>query len=135
MARIGSLGDIVFQVSDGQILTWQSFSTNSSARWALHELSRGIPAAEFIAPGQTTKDLTVQAHVQLGILPGRLRRQLLDMLHQGKAAYLMIGDGPGSDNPYYLDGFTETERVWDVDGTAIVSDFSLKLAEYRENLD
>ena len=52
MAVIGTLGDVVFEVSDKVARTFDEMVHTAVGRWAVHEVMNGKPRAEFLGPGQ-----------------------------------------------------------------------------------
>ena len=63
--RIGSLGDIVFEVSDSVIRTFSEFQRTTSGRWATHEVMGSAPVGEFISPGLDEITLPIKLNVLL----------------------------------------------------------------------
>lgn len=108
---IGTLGkNIVFEVSDDVVLTFQNMTREVSGRWAVHEVAGTKPKAEFLGPGNQTVTLPITLSASLGVRPRAILEAVEGMVESGVAEYLIIGTAPVGKNPFRLTGSSET---WD----------------------
>lgn len=108
---IGTLGkNIIFEVSDKQVMTFMELSREISGRWAVHDVMGAKPKAEFLGPGLQTASLTISLSAALGVKPRTVLAAVEAMVEAGTAEYLVLGASPVGSNPFRLTGASET---WD----------------------
>lgn len=128
---VGTLGKkIVFEVSDGRVLAFSNFKRNLAGRWAGHEALGSKPRSEFL--GADTQKITLDIYLSggLGVSPRQVLAAVTDMVENGTAEYLIIGDKPVSDNPFRV---TAASEAWDIvynRGELAQATVSLTLEEY-----
>ena len=88
--RVGSLGDIVFEVSSKRIFTPQTFSMSRDARYEDHEVHGAFPRSEFLAPGLGTASLTMVLRRDLGVEPAEEAERLEEKLINGEVLRLVV---------------------------------------------
>lgn len=91
MAVIGTLGDIVFSVSRGQVKTFDGFKWDSSAQYATHNRHLMQPLLEFTGTDLDTITFSVVFSVFLGVNPMGEITKLLNAERAGKVMRLVIG--------------------------------------------
>ena len=64
---IGSLGGIVFQVSDSAVLTFKGMTREVSSRWVEHEVMGVKPKKEFLGAGNQKINLPITLSAALGV--------------------------------------------------------------------
>lgn len=100
---IGTLGDIVFEVSGETVRTFVEMVHTAAGRWAIHEVMNGKPRAEFLGPGQNEVSLTIRLSSTLGINPREEYEKIGTMVFQGKHAPFMLGTKPIGNGEWYIE--------------------------------
>ena len=105
---IGSLGSIVFEVSDKKVLTPGGITKSAGSNWTTHQLIGGVSKTEFSGAKLQSLSLTIQLSSRLGVRP----RKMLDKLEEmasGRAVYpLIIGGKPVGKHYWRLTSLSET---------------------------
>lgn len=128
---IGSLGtNIVFEVSDKQVLTFQNLTRTVSGRWTTHETMGAKPKAEFLGADTQGVSLTITLSAALGVRPRTMLETIETMVESGTAEYLILGTAAVGSNPFRLMSASET---WDCvynGGQLAKATVTLTLEEY-----
>lgn len=130
MAKIGSYGDIVFEVSPKKVQTFNDFQRSSSSRWNEHEIIQKKPKSEFNGPGLEEISLTIKLSAFLGVNPSNQLEKLRKMNYTGKVASFILGGRPISQNYWSIQRMDESNHVFDNKGNILSVDVSLNLKEY-----
>lgn len=88
--RIGSLGDVIFEVASGRVFTPQAFSMSREARFEDHVVQGSFARSEFLAPGLATGSLAITLRKELGCEPFEEVERLENMSVQGTVLRLII---------------------------------------------
>ena len=127
---IGTLGDIVFEVSDQTVRTLKNLKGEAGSDWGSHDVVHGKPRSEWIGPKNRTYSFDMQLRAQDGVPPRRTLTQLQKMAEGASAYYFVLGGQPMADNPFKV---LTASDAWDVvfqDGKLIACTVSVKLEEY-----
>jgi phage protein U len=130
MAKIGSFGTVVFEVSPKRILTFDELKRKSGSRWEEHEVIGGKPIPEFI--GQTLDEITlpILLRASAGVDPKVELDKLRDFKNNGRTSFLIIGGSSVSTSQWYLEDMSEVHKVYDGKGRLITAEVELVLKEY-----
>jgi phage protein U len=130
MAKIGSFGTVVFEVSPNRILTFDGLKRKSGSRWEEHEVIGEKPVPEFI--GQTLDEITlpILLRASAGVDPKAELDKLRDFKDNGRTSFLIIGGSSVSTSQWYLFDMSETHKVYDGKGRLITAEVELILKEY-----
>ena len=130
--RVGAFGDIVFEVSDHVIRTFQEVQRTNPGRWAVHEVMGSKPISEFIGPG--LDEITLPIHLNELFLGGNdiedEVERIRELVKNGTPSTLVIADRVIG--KFYLESLDETHKHFGGKGESRVADLSLKLKEYIE---
>lgn len=130
MAVIGSFGEIVFEVSDKKIQTYDDFQRTNSPRWQEHAIIGQKPILEFEGPGVDTISFTVVLRAELGVNPEEQLVKLRKFARWGKKALFIRGNQPISTNYWVIDSLVEKHRNIDKLGNVLTIEVDLNLKEY-----
>lgn len=130
MAKIGSYGEIVFEVSRKKVQTFYDYQSSVSSRWNEHEIIQKKPKSEFVGPGLEEISFSVKFSASLGVNPTKQLEKLRAMVNSGKVAAIILGGKPISQNYYSLQRFDESNHVIDNKGRLLAVDVTLNLKEY-----
>ena len=129
---IGSLGDVVFEVSSEKVQTFRDYQIQRSANFSEHAIHGRKALLEFTGLAPASVSLNIRLDAGLGIIP----KDELDYLHfvlKSHYAVLLILDGePQGDGLWVLESIDEKHEIIDNFGTSIIIEVSLKLKEYIE---
>lgn len=107
---IGTLGPIVFEVSDKKILTFDGMTRDVSGRWVEHEVMGVKPKPEFLGAGNQKITLPITLSADLGVRPRKMLELVESMVESGDAEYLIINCKPVGRHPFRL---TTSSETWD----------------------
>lgn len=128
---IGSLGrNIIFEVSDETVLTFQGMTREIAGRWAKHEALGTKPKAEFLGPDSQKVSLPITLSATLGVKPRAVLEAVEAMVESGRAEYLIIGNKPVGRRPFALTASSETWGVVYNGGELAKANLTISLEEY-----
>jgi phage protein U len=130
MSKIGSFGEIVFEVSPKKTQTFNDFERSGSARWNDHEIIGQKPKSEFSGPGLEEISYVILLKVELGIDPIKQIEKLRKMRDTGKVAPLIIGGKPVSQNYWSIQQLRESHKTVDSKGNILIAEVNVSLKEY-----
>ena len=129
---IGSLGDVVFEVSSEKVQTFRDYQIQRSAKFSEHTIHGRKALLEFTGLAPASVSLNIRLDAGLGSIP----KDELDYLHfvlKSHYAVTLILDGePQGDGLWVLESIDEKHEIIDNFGTSIAVEVSLKLKEYIE---
>lgn len=132
MAMVGSLGEVVFGVSDSFIRTISDYSRKTSVRTATHDIIGQKPLTEFIGPSCDSISFTIKLSAFRGVNPKEEAQKLRDMAEAGKAVTFVMGGSPVTQNKWLIESVDEDANFYDRSGNIISSDVKLSMREYAE---
>jgi phage protein U len=91
MAKIGSFGDIVFEVSDKTVKTFDGMSWKVSASYATHDRHLREDLLEFLGPEPGSVSFDMNFSALLGATPLVEIERLQKMAREGITGRLVIG--------------------------------------------
>jgi phage protein U len=119
---------IVFQVSDSLVRTWQEAKRDGEARWMEHEVFEGKPVSEFIGPGLDSIELSVRLDLSLGLVPRDELRKMRKFRDNGYVSQFTIGGGYVGQ--YKIKTLAEQWNRWSKQGVLMTAVATLSLGEY-----
>lgn len=132
MAKIGSFGDVVFEVSHEKTLTFSDFERTNSARWQEHPIYGRKPILEFEGPSADTISFTILLTASLGVNPGKQLSRLRDFNAIGKKGLFIRGNKPISTNYWVITNLHEKHRNIDNLGNVLTIEVDIELKEYEK---
>lgn len=127
---IGYFGDIVFEVSDEKIYTFNGFKLDASARYSAHEIIGKKPKTEFIAPNLKTISLTISLNGNYGVTPMAEMQKWLSLAEKGEADYLVIGWDVMGDDQWVVKSVSEAWEVFFSEGELFAGKIDVTFEEY-----
>ena len=128
---IGTLGrNVVFEVSDDRVFTFSELPREVTSRWTNHEPQGVKPKPEFLGAGLQTASLTITLSATLGVRPRDVLEAIENMVENGTAETLVIGNRPVGGNPFRLTGSSETWNTIFNRGELAKATLSITLEEY-----
>lgn len=133
-SRIGSLGEIAFEVSNyDRILTLDNYSKSISANYAEHEVIGSKPLLEFTGAKLQTISFDIRISSYLGYNPRKQMQQLIDYCEQGAVLSFILGDEPIGENKWVIESISEKAEQFMGNGEILSTMASVSLKEYIEN--
>ena len=129
---IGSLGEVVFEVSSDLVRTFRDFQVQRSAKFSEHAIHGGKALLEFTGLAPASMSLSIRLDAGLGVNPKEELEALREILTNHEAVPFILDGEPQGDGLWVLEGLDESYEVIDNQGTFIALDVSLKLKEYIE---
>lgn len=155
MGMIGSLGTVVFQVSNNSLFsgiglgsflsgllnsatnqsgivykTPKNYQRQSSARWAEHEIIGQKPVAEFLGPGTEEVSFDMLLDIELGVKPENELEKLRNMRDTGELVFFILGNKPVLKNRVYITQLSENITRTSGKGEVQAIEVSISLKEY-----
>ena len=127
---IGTLGPIVFEVSDKTVLTFKGMTRDVSGRWTEHEVMGVKPKPEFLGPGNQKITLPITLSANLGVKPRKMLELVERMVESGDAEYLIIKGRPVGRHPFCLASSSETWGDMYAHGELAKASLTITLEEY-----
>ena len=127
---VGTLGTIVFEVSDKTVLTFQGMTRDISGRWTEHEAMGVKPKPEFLGPGNQKISLPITLSASLGVKPRKMLELVERMVESGDAEYLIIKCRPVGQHPFRLTSSSETWGDMYRHGELAKASLTITLEEY-----
>lgn len=127
---IGSLGDIVFEVSSRKVSTFDGMKRTTKAKYGTHEIAGQKPLLEYL--GQDTEEIsfTMKFSVSWGADPAEEAEKLRELCGKGEAMYLIIGNKTIGDNMWIIESVGESMESVDNSGRVLISEVDVSLKEY-----
>ncbi|GHV45290.1 hypothetical protein FACS1894204_04010 [Synergistales bacterium] len=127
---IGSLGDVVFEVSSESVKTFEDLSTQYGAKYAQHDIHGKKGLLEFTGLDPTTMSLKILLSTALAITPKDEITALLEMLNAGKAIPFILDGEPQGDGLWVIESMGVEHKTLSNKGTLVLAEVSLNLKEY-----
>ena len=128
---IGTLGrNVVFEVSDDRVFTFSELTREVTSRWTNHEPQGVKPKPEFLGAGLQTASLTITLSATLGVRPRDVLEAIENMVENGTAETLVIGNRPVGSNPFRLTGSSEAWNTVYNRGELVRATLTISLEEY-----
>ena len=128
---IGTLGrNVVFEVSDDRVFTFSELTREVTSRWTNHEPQGVKPKPEFLGAGLQTASLTITLSATLGVRPRDVLEAIENMVENGTAEILVIGNRPVGSNPFRLTGSSEAWNTVYNRGELARATLTISLEEY-----
>lgn len=128
---IGTLGrNVIFEVSDDRVFTFSELTREVTSRWTNHEPQGVKPKPEFLGAGLQTASLTITLSATLGVRPRDVLEAIENMVENGTAETLVIGNRPVGSNPFRLTGSSEAWNTVYNRGELARATLTISLEEY-----
>ena len=132
---LGSLGDVVFEVSSSTVRTIDNLAHNTKARLAKHDIIGKKPVMEFLGPDGDEVSFDMRFSIYLGINPKEEADKLRKMCEKGEAMELIMGNQPIGAGKWVIESVSESVDAIDNLGNILVSTVKVSLKEYPEEVE
>ena len=131
MAQIGTLGDIVFTVSQNTIKTFNDLQIQSQVNYAKHTRHNIKPLLEFQNQDTDTGSFSIYLSAYLGINPLKEQKKVDEYMNSGKILPLIIG-GKKYGTKWVIKSHSKGFKQFDGKGNLLIAESKITLEEYPE---
>jgi len=131
---IGSLGDIVFEVSSDKVFTFDDLKRDVKMRYAKHEVIGNKPILELVGPDLSEIKFKMLLSASLGINPLKEMDAIYTAFQSGNAMVLMLGNYVVGNYKWVIGDFSESYSEIDNKGIVWKLEVDITLQEYVEQL-
>lgn len=129
--KIGTLGDIVFTVSEKTIQTFDGLKIESKTNYAKHTRHNKKPLLEFQYNDIDTASFTIYLSTFLGVNPRKMQDKIDKYRKNGKILTLVIG-GKKYGTKWVITQHSKDYEKFDNKGNLLIAKSSISLEEYPE---
>lgn len=129
--KIGSFGDILFEVNDSKILTYEKKHSSQTSMYGSQNVINSKPILTFM--GNDLNKVTLSIRVErnlMGFTPEDIKTKIDKMMKNGTYAYLILGTSVKGENPFVIRSYNQDELNWDTKGNCTHCVFDIELIEY-----
>lgn len=130
--KVGCLGDIVFEVSDGEIKTIRDASWSGSVSISTHQRHLDNALQEFVGINSDSFEFKIRVSMFLGSDPLKEIEKLLDYERSGTAVQLTIGKTSYGKYRWLISKHKITLEHFDKAGNLVGADITVSLTEYTK---
>jgi phage protein U len=131
---IGTLGEVVFEVSTSKVKTFDGMKRSGTGRWATHDIIGQKPVMEYLGPGIEQISFTMRLDVFLGVNPSEELAVLRQMRDTGEAVSFVLEGQPVTDNLWVIESLSEDYPAIDNAGRILVANVDINLKEYVKSV-
>lgn len=131
---VGSLGDIIFEVSSSVLRTIDQYRRSGSVRYGTHQRMIEKPITEFLGKDLDKISFTMRFSRQMGVTPEREMEALIDYMNNGEVLVLMLNNKVIGDNKWVIESLSESVKSFNSRGAVLVSEVNVSLLEYVERM-
>ena len=131
MAKIGTLGDIVFTVSANTIQTFEGLKIDSKTNYAKHTRHNKKPLLEFQYNDNDTASFSIYLSAFLGVNPRSMQNKIDKYRKKGKILTLVIG-GKKYVKKWVITSHSKEYERFDNKGNLLIAKSNISLEEYAE---
>lgn len=131
MAKIGTLGDIVFKVSQNTVRTFEDLQIESKTNYAKHTRHNKKPLLEFQYNETDTASFSMHLSAYLGVNPMTMQNKIDKYRKKGKILTLVIG-GKKYGTKWVITGHSKGYKRYDNKGNLLIAESKISLEEYIE---
>lgn len=127
---IGSLGEIVFEVSDEQIKTFSKMTYSVGARYSTHNRINGRPLIEYTGADLEAVSLTIKLSVFQGVYPRKEMYKINKACREGTPLRLVLGKTHFGKYKWVIKSASSELEHIDNKGRILDATMKLTLSEY-----
>lgn len=131
MAQIGTLGDIVFSVSQNTVKTFESLKMDSKTSYAKLTRHNQKPLLDFQYNDTDIASFDIYLSAFLGVNPLTMQNKIDEYRKQGKILSLVIG-GKKYGTKWVIVSHSKEYQKFDNKGNLLTAKSSISIEEYAE---
>lgn len=129
---LGSLGEIVFEVSDDKALTFRNFKASTGAKYQTHERIGGAPLLERVSENVDTLSFSIKISAFWGVDPAKEMKKIDEAKREGTLLRFLLGKNQIGAYRWVITKADYTAKQIDNKGNILSVDVSLSLSAYNE---
>jgi len=129
---IGSLGEVIFEVSAEKILTFDGLQFSHSAKYSEHAVHGRKGLLEFTGFSASTLSMNITLNSNLGINPKKELENLKEIFFNHEAVLFILDGEPQGENLWVIESLSEKHDNISKHGASNYIEVSLNLKEYIE---
>ena len=130
--NVGSLGPVVFSVSDMFVRTISGYSRKTSVRVESHDIIGKKPLSEWVGLSCDSISFSIKLSAFRDVNPKEEAEKLRRMAERGEAVTFVMGGAPVTQNKWLIESVDEDANYYDRMGNIISSDVKISIREYAE---
>ncbi len=130
--KIGTLGEVIFEVSSETIQTISKFSRTKSASFQTHSVHLKTGLLEFTGSDPETITFNIKSSRYLGADPHQTYLKLREYMSDGTAVQFIVGNVLYGSYRWVVSKCKATYNYYDKKGNVTDMDISVTLTEYRK---
>lgn len=127
---IGAFAELVFEVSNYRVITYDDYKRDTKSRYAKHELINQTTTLEWLGRDVGEISFTMTFTTMLNVDPIEEADKVRVLCEDGVADYLILGNAVIGDNLWVIESVSESAKAWDNAGNILVSSVDVKMIEY-----
>lgn len=128
---VGNWGaDIIFRVSEKQVLTFQSLNRTVGSEWATHSRIGKKDQSEFIRPKLQQISFNVKLDATQGVKPRATLDLLADLVERGAVNTMVVGGKRVGRHKWKITDVSEAWNTFYTGGELVSATVSLTMQEY-----
>lgn len=131
MAQIGTLGKVIFQVSDKTVQTFKGLKISSSVSYSETKRHLKKPLLEFTNPDLDKASFDIYFSAYLGVNP-RKQQAIIDYYMNNGEILLFIVGNIRYGTKWVIDSHSKDMEYFDKNGNLLAAKSSISLKEYAE---
>ena len=128
--KIGSLGKIIFTVSDSTIMTLRDLMVKHNASISVHKVHLGTGLTEYTGSEPLQITFKIRMSAFLGASPQKEIAKLDDYVRKGTTLTFVLGDKTYGKYRWLVDSYSVAAEYYDKAGNVTQADISVSLREY-----
>lgn len=129
---LGSLGDIVFEVSDDKAFTFRNLKASTGANYQTHERIGGSPLLERVSDDVDTLSFSIKISVFWGTDPAAEMKKIDEAKREGTLLRFILGKNQIGAYRWVITRADYTIKQIDNKGNILSVDVALSLSAYNE---
>ena len=129
---IGSLGEVVFEVSADKILTFDGLQFSKKANYAEHAIHARKGLLEFTGFSAVTASMNIALNADLGVNPLEELAKLNGIFERHEAVFFILDGKPQGDGLWVIESMSLKYDYLSNTGVPKIIEVSLNIKEYGE---
>lgn len=129
---LGTLGNIVFEVAEGNVKTFRDLSFTHSANYTEHKILGRNGLVEFTGLNASSCTFKMVLDASLGVNPEQELEGLAELLNGHEAAEFVLDGQPVGTGQWVIESMNVTADIVDNQGGIVRASVSVTLKEYHE---
>lgn len=131
MAKFGSFGNLIFEVSYNKILTFDKWQRTTKHRYQKHDIINYTPKLESLGKELQEISFEIYFNFAFNVNPREEMQKLRQMCDRAEVNYLVVGGEIVGDCLWVIEEISESVETFGGAGQVLSSRATVKLKEYE----